>query len=85
MQPQTEEQWSTACQRAGESLLGGSEVFDGAVEDAGFDPDSAPQAFYAGVNDVTFQCAGCGWWCEIQEQSDVEGDTVCVDCAPEFG
>lgn len=28
-----------------------------------------------------FRCACCGWWSGVSEMSDIEEDTVCMDCA----
>lgn len=27
-----------------------------------------------------FCCSNCGWWCEVCEGHDVDGETVCDDC-----
>lgn len=33
------------------------------------------------IEDEIFLCAGCGWWCEVAECNDVDGDLLCDDCA----
>ena len=40
--------------------------------------------FHARLDDEIFNCANCGWWCEIYEASDIEGDIVCQDCQDEY-
>lgn len=27
-----------------------------------------------------FCCSSCGWWCEVCEGHEVDGETVCDDC-----
>lgn len=35
------------------------------------------------VSEDMFYCAECGWTCEINEQSEKDGELVCADCAGE--
>ncbi|BAV39236.1 hypothetical protein BPT24_111 [Tenacibaculum phage pT24] len=32
------------------------------------------------IDNEIFNCAECGWWCEISEQAEDGDDSVCVDC-----
>lgn len=32
-----------------------------------------------------FNCANCGWWCEISEESGIEdGELICNDCVDSY-
>ena len=32
------------------------------------------------LDDITMECQGCQWWCEVGELND---DQFCSDCAPD--
>jgi hypothetical protein len=37
------------------------------------------------IDNHIFQCDGCGWWCDLGEQShEVEDDMVCEDCESDY-
>jgi formylmethanofuran dehydrogenase subunit E len=35
------------------------------------------------IDDYVFECSNCGWWCEISEQNEIYGDSVCDGCLDE--
>ena len=42
---------------------------------------------YSVVDNITFECSCCGWWCEVGDWIDVDnGENVCTQCArDEYG
>ena len=32
------------------------------------------------IDNVCFECADCGWWCDISESNDGRLGTICNDC-----
>lgn len=37
--------------------------------------------FLLAIDDRVFQCAQCGWWCEISEMAeDCDTDWICREC-----
>jgi len=46
--------------------------------DKGFSEDK----LYEEIDNITFQCT-CGWWCDVSEMNDLDGETVCDDCYEE--
>ena len=45
--------------------------------------DDLIQKDYDFIDNEIFLCDECGWWCEICESNDVDGDNKCDDCAEE--
>lgn len=50
-----------------------------ACNDLGMDEDCLTIADLRYIEDEIFQCP-CGWWCEVCEGHDVDGELVCDDC-----
>ena len=50
-------------------------------------PDLEDDAeFLAELDQQAFECAGCGWWCEISEAQEGDGgEDVCADCGEDEG
>ncbi len=32
------------------------------------------------IESEIFLCCNCGWWCELCEQHEVDGEFICDDC-----
>ena len=32
------------------------------------------------LDENIFECARCGWWCDIDESNDIHGENYCDDC-----
>lgn len=35
------------------------------------------------IDQEIFECTQCGWWCEVSESNDKDGENVCNDCNDE--
>lgn len=60
----------------GEALIGSCGVGENSLTDE----QAQDKDFCAGVDSVAFCCDQCGWWYEIGEQSEDDGDQICEDC-----
>lgn len=60
----------------GEALIGSCDIGENMLTDV----ELQDRDFCAGIDSVAFSCDECGWWCEIGEQSEDDGNQVCQDC-----
>lgn len=70
--------------KVGERLQGQCmEGLSDVIEDMypGMTEDDLLSGDYDEIDNITFQCEECGWWCE-DSQRGVE-DNKCSDCSPE--
>ena len=42
------------------------------------------QNIYKEMDNLGFMCAGCNWYCWIDELSDIEEENVCNECRDKF-
>ena len=35
------------------------------------------------LDNVVFECSGCGWWCGVDEKNDCDGEALCDQCNDE--
>lgn len=59
------------------TLDSGLELIHPKEKEEGFSDDDLIESDYQFIANQIFLCDDCGWWCEIQEQSE-EGS--CEDC-----
>ena len=70
-----------SCKSVDEAL---NDITEGKVESA-YEVDNEDE-MYSQIDQVTFECVQCGWWCEAGDYAEVQdnpcGD-ICTDCGPE--
>ena len=68
----------TRVQQAGEELAGTCLNLTDVVSDLERDDG----AFMIELDNIVFECEGCGWWCRTDEELNNEsGEMLCNDCA----
>jgi hypothetical protein len=35
---------------------------------------------WGAFDEITFECACCGWWCETGDEGDINGERYCSEC-----
>jgi hypothetical protein len=63
-----------------EHLQGTSKSLSEACDDFGFDSDELTQQELEEIDAEIFCCETCGWWSEVSEMADQEGEQVCLEC-----
>jgi hypothetical protein len=53
---------------------------DDKIEEHGF---ADVMALHYALDDLIFNCVRCGWWCEIAEAVETDGEFYCDQCADE--
>lgn len=62
-----------------EALQGTANTIDEVLPE-GMDWSDLTAEDHAYIDQEIFNCATCGWWYEISEQSDNEDENTCIDC-----
>ena len=42
--------------------------------------DTFSDAEWGTFDEITFECACCGWWCETGDEDDFNGERYCSEC-----
>lgn len=66
-----------------ESLLGTSDTLDGGIREVcGDDYDQSDLSLdqVGEIDNHIFNCTTCGWWYEVNECNDDDGDSECDGC-----
>lgn len=64
-------------QEIADELVGTSGWYDhGYCEEHGITHDELVE----GVSEMIFSCECCGWWVELEEMNDDNGEQVCTEC-----
>lgn len=67
--------------RCAEDLIGTCSSIENEAEEGDNTDDTN---FLAGLDETAFECAECGWWCEIGEAKEgPNGEDVCGDHSDE--
>lgn len=61
-------------------LLGTNHSLAEGCEACGFSEEELTEEMLQSLDEQIFQCSGCGWWEEICERNDLDGDALCDDC-----
>ena len=59
-------------------LLGTCQILDAVAHEHGIDDLTTEDLLF--IETEIFCCSNCGWWCEVCEAHDDNGDTLCDDC-----
>lgn len=51
------------------------------LEDWGLEEDDLTLADLQEIDALMFICVSCGWWCDVDEMAEVDGELTCVECA----
>ncbi len=46
----------------------------------GFEEEELTPEMLQAIDEEIFQCNGCGWWEEVCDRNDLNGDALCSDC-----
>lgn len=66
-----------------ETLQGSTLSLSTACEHCGYTEEDLTKEHHAELDSKVFECACCGWWCEISEANEVAGEFLCDDCNAE--
>ena len=59
--------------------------FDSSIKPYGFETLSdLPLNLLEVVDEITFNCVRCGWWCETGSGEHIDGEDYCDNCSQEI-
>lgn len=70
----------SVAERLASYLQGSCNSFSEACEALGINEETLTQSDFAEFDEYIFQCDNCGWWEEIGDKHDFNGDSLCSDC-----
>lgn len=50
------------------------------VTDSGYTENDLTEEQLHTIDNNIFLCNQCGWWCDISESNEIDGEIVCNDC-----
>jgi hypothetical protein len=76
-----EKKWPKSVEDIAYELQGSCQSLEALLEFHEMEGAENDAAFCNALDQLVFQCEGCGWWCEISEMTDdEENDWNCTDC-----
>lgn len=68
-----------------QTLQGSCEMLDSTISQIypNMDEDDLTEDELGDIGQDIFRCDSCGWWCDISENIEAEGEMICNDCGEE--